>query len=207
MKTFRRRCRGCQELVFRRCSSNKHDHVNCLLSGVELSATCWRKQDEHLAKICMECMQHHRGPATMSPDEKDRAIRELFAVMLRGALALQTYLIGLGTDRRQTLLSISAPALRQHLTRSLGNLDRGAPLKQVRLTGFDDLPLGLAEGLRSYEKRVRSRLDRLEKNGHTRSIEYVRRRMNPPVRYARFLAAEGVTHWNQVTRMLPRAEN
>lgn len=199
-KKVRSVCRGCGDEVIRRSSSGKSDPITCLKSGVEPGDHCWLKTNRELATICLESMTYFRGPSTMSVAEKNQAIRDVFEKMLLGGFPLQTYLIGLGSERRQALFATAAPRLRQYLVATLGSLDQGAPKKQTPVISYDDLPPDLVEGLRSYEARVRSRLSRLEKNGHTRHVHYVRRRMNEPVRYARLLAELGVTRWSTATQ-------
>lgn len=124
-------------------------------------------------------------------------LRRLGEAMALDEQSVCAYLNHLSPEERYDLLQSAVPDLRTELQRLLGTMGaipvRERP-KSVRIP--EELPAHLAQRLHEYYAKVTARYERLVKNGHSRSSAYRERRMNTPIRLAKYLADNGIERWD-----------
>jgi len=130
---------------------------------------------------------------------KKALLRALFPALAAGGQELQTFLISLGQDDRYHLMQAAEPETRIKLAAGLGDLDGGVSPPQLRILIPSDLPDDLRRGLTDYLDKHRRRLDLLVKNGHARSPKFLQKKLQEPIRLAKFISAQGLSRWMELS--------
>lgn len=148
----------------------------------------------------MESLLQNRQLSKEGKELRIRLVRGLLPKMEAGQDAVKYYLKSLSQDELMFLLDFATEELRNALKEPVEDIvgfPVSARFKPIVIPSY--LPDGLSNQLEAYYKRVKARHIQLTKNGHSRNIKYVRRRMNDPIRLAVFLNDQGVKMWGSMT--------
>ena len=189
-------CKLCGELLGSKRSDRKARA--CTQKAAVVPAGCWLQHEPSLKRLCalsLACNPVDRFA------ERAEAFRTVGEASLASDLHLRTALATLSDVQRYDLMRHAVPELKVKLSPLLIDLDVRTlqrPDSPVEIP--QDIAEALQRGLNELLDRLKRRVATVQRRGGGRNPEYLRKRMDAPIRLAKYLDEQGITSWDAMQK-------
>lgn len=159
---------------------------------------CWLHDTDSLRSLCARSL----SPMPVKGfEERAAAFLAIGQIIDKSHLDLRSVIANLSDVQRFELMHHAVPDLKVKLSPLLVELEIETiepPERDVQIP--DDISDELRSGLVEYLERLRRRLETVRKRGGTRRPPYLQELLKIPIRFARYLDANGIKTWDAMRK-------